>query len=302
MATISYQKPLNNSGGGTKILFNHNIVELQNFLKNLIQKLAQVRTADNTNLKNYTDSKILEVNQQIQNLQSQLDEVRSLADQLTRKEREELEAILNEVLKKLSQDEILAKLAIKDANGNEISVFDALKKILFREEVIEERLGPEDTDHNVPSYIEVVVSDGVNTRTEHLAFKEIQEVTDNSNYDTIIVYETNTWGGVEGIVVQKKIYAKKIGGETVTIAEDLGISIETPVQYLDRGESFLIRDLVIEQPQYTGDTEQAIDEATDINNDGVIGEPQEEEGSSGEEGSNEDNSSGDNSEEEGNGG
>jgi hypothetical protein len=246
---------------GTDMVNNWNtqtIIEMLQLLKTYVEQSDE---SVKTNLTNYIDTALNQVNSAISNLQSELDEVRTLAEILSDAEKGQLEEILNNVFKKISQEGLLNRLCLALPDGTKVSLSDLLIKIATRPEIKSVEYVYDETGKEIIS-VKVTLTDGYNDRVE-IFDREVQDVTDDEGnlIGRLYTFKNNPQDGYYQLITQVKTAIQKINWINKTYEIWKILKKTKPVITLN-----------FEACPYTDTVDEAIDQATDINQDGVIGD------------------------------
>jgi hypothetical protein len=246
---------------GTDMVNNWNTQTILEMLQLLKTYVDQADESVSTNLKNYIDTAVNQLNAAVSNLQTELDEVRTLAEILSDAEKGQLEEILNNVFKKISQEGLLNRLCLTLPDGTKVSLSDLLIKIATRPEIKSIEYVYDETGKEIIS-AKVTLSDGYNERVEILT-REVQDVTDeNGNViGRLYTFKNNPQDNYYQLVAQVKTAIQVINWINKTYEIWKLVRKTKPVITLN-----------FEACPYTDTVEQAIDQATDINQDGQIGD------------------------------
>ena len=263
---MAVQRPLGAGSVGKQIVDHYNFEALLELISQLATTIQSVRDQDLSDVQNQITNLQQLLNQKVQDLQGQIDEVRTLAQVLDDYEKGQIEKILDDVFHKLAAEGLINRLCLTLPTGENVSLKDLLVKLTFAERVIG-RQYVYDPETEQLTGIKLVVTDGMNTREEILNYKTTQDVTDaNGNLlYKVDVFETNNWGGTKA-TVQKKIYylprAYTVSFANQQITKEVRLYV---------GEDDIVLSLDVQACPYQTEVDQAIEQAVDINHDGVIG-------------------------------
>ena len=246
---------------GTDMVNNWNVQTILEMLQMLKTHIEQSDEVVRTNLTNYVDTAINQINNAINNLRNELDEVRTLAEILSDAEKGQLEEILNNVFKKISQEGLLNRLCLALPDGSKVSLSDLLVKIATRPEIKAVEYVYDNAGKEIIS-VKVTLTDGYNDRVE-IFNREVQNITDDNGnlVGRLYTFKNNPQDGYYQLVAQVKTAIQTIDWVNGTYEIWKLVRKTKPVITLS-----------FEACPYTDTVEQAIDQATDINQDGVIGE------------------------------
>jgi len=247
---------------GTDMFMRQNI---RNILK-MIEALKQaVELADDnvkTTLKNYIDSVTTTLNDKLAQLQSELDEVRTLAEILTDAEKGQLEEILEKVLKTISQEGLLNRLCLTLPDGSNVSLLDFLRKMSTIPQVKSTSKVYDPNTNKIVTVKLVLVTDN-GEREENMQLIETKDITDDSGnvVGRLYRYATNPEDGFYKIEYYVKSDVQLVN--FLNQAYDFEYEVE---------ETNPVITLEFEPCPYTDTVDEAIETAADINQDGTIGD------------------------------
>jgi hypothetical protein len=252
---------LHDGGIGAAIVNHYNIESAMA----LISKLATATSQEFANLDQNLTNKVNDVknllDQRYQEVKNELEEIRTLAEILNAYEKGQVKEIIEEALLNLDAKGFLERMSVETPTGS-VSLKDLVVKTAFREDLSGVRLviDPETEEIKAIEY-HVLNPDGTE-RKEILNYSadDTKDVTDdNGNYlYTDEVYKKEGWGGIDGLVAMKHVYAKKRPYSTQVgntgVQQDFKLYI---------GEDFLIFDIDIQDLVYQESDEEAIKEAVE---------------------------------------
>ena len=251
---------------GKAVVDNMALKSVLDLISQLATVVETVRTQDKAELQQAINTLEQTLNDKVAQLQSEIDEVRTLAEILNDYEKGQIEQILETVLQKLANEGLLDRLCVQTPEGN-VSIRDLLGKIIYSEKIIAEDLQFDQSTGEITGIV-LTISDGLNTRTEVLTKTAEQDVTDDNGnllYKRL-VFQTDKWGGQEGVTVAKEIrYIPK------QVSVSIGNQVVQQVVPLYKGESKIVLNLQVAACPYTTSTEEVIEQASDVNQDGTVG-------------------------------
>jgi len=256
---MAMERVIDAKGTAAAIVNNYNAKTFINLLKAFEIAMQQGDEKVRNELKNYIDTIKNDIAQQLQNLDEELKETKKLAEILTDAQKGQLEKILENVLKTISEEGLLDRLCFKTPDGVSVSMRDALIKLMTIPQVVDKEFIYD--ENNLINGLKVTFTDGVNRRTEILPAK-IDKITDTDGklIGYKYTYVKNTEDGFYKLEKVDKFY--------VDVYKILGKD-----WYLLRPwyESNFVINIEFEPCPYTDTKDQAIEKAADINQDGKIG-------------------------------
>jgi hypothetical protein len=265
MATL--RNVMHDGGIGQAVVNHYNLETAMALISNLATTLDQVITDTENNLSQQLQATAEDLQNKINDLQSQMDEVRTLAEILGEYEKGQVEQMIESALQTLLDKGLLNRLVVQVGDEN-VSLQDLILKTAYKEEFsgVDLVIDPETEEIQGIQYT-VVNNDGT-TRTEILNLSDTQDITDdNGNYlYTEETYTKDKWGGIDGVTAVKKIrYIKRAFNTAVK-----GRAISSTFR-LYKGEDFIVFEIPLTTITFSETEEEAIKEAADVNQDGTVG-------------------------------
>jgi hypothetical protein len=246
----------------TLAIHNYNIKTFEKIIKTIELAVQQGDENVSTNLKNYVDTLNAQVATKLKDLDEQIKEVRSLAQILTDAEKGQLEEILNNVLKTIAQEGLLNRLCVTLPTGENVSLADLFNKVATIPQVKKIFYTYDQSTGELVS-VKAVLTDGYKDREEIFNFDKTPIKDDKGNViGYMITYSNNPQDGYYKLVGYFKYSVKQI--------EVFKQTFEWCDELLEEGRPVV--DLQFEACPYNDTVEEAIDKASDINQDGQVGD------------------------------